>query len=475
MWITWTELYVLTEWAIRLTMLVYVPQKRSPAAARSWLLLIFILPWVGLALYALLGRAYLPRKRVEQQQIIGRLVRTRGYELLAPSIATPSLPEHFRQAITLATNLGDFPITGGNQIELLDDYKDSINRLIEDIDAAERHVHLLYYIFADDRTGLRVVDALAMAVARGVKCRVLIDSLGSRPWLGDVTRLLQEKGVEVTPLLPVRILRLHQDRPRLDLRNHRKIAVIDGRIGYVGSQNLVNADFKRGIVYKELVARVVGPVVLELQVVLLTDRFLEGEQSVGDPSLFPRQEHIGNAFAQALPSGPGYPQANNQRLIVTLLHAAQKRVVVTTPYFVPDEALLQALETAVLRGVEVHLVVSKKADQILVGFGQRAYYDVLLEAGVKIHQFRDGLLHAKHVTFDDSVAIIGSSNLDIRSFNLNAEISLIVYDASVVAKMQVEQQRTFAQSDLLSIEEWRQRPFLVRVAQNLAKLFDTLL
>ena len=473
--ITWAELYVLSEWAIRIAMLVYVPQKRSPAAARAWLLLILMLPWPGVVLYAILGRAYVPRKRLEQQMMIAQLVRTRGYELLAPSIATPSLPDHFRQAITLATNLGDFPITAGNSIQLLRDYDESITRLLEDIHNAKNHVHLLYYIFADDRTGMRVIDALACAVARGVTCRVLIDSLGSRPWLKGVERLMREKGIEVTPLLPVRILRLHGDRPRLDLRNHRKIVVIDGRIGYVGSQNIVDANFKRGFVYKEMVARVCGPVVLELQAVLLTDRYLEGQQNIEDLSFFPHQQHDGRSFAQVLPSGPGYHQANNQRLIVALLHAAQKRVVITTPYFVPDESLLQAMETAVLRGVEVHLVVSKKADQILVGLGQRAYYQVLLEAGVKIHQFREGLLHAKHVSFDDSVAIIGSSNLDVRSFNLNAEISLIVYDPEVVAALQAEQNRNIAESDLLSIEEWRQRPFLVRVLQNLAKLFDSLL
>lgn len=472
---TWAELELLSEWIIRLVMLVYVPQKRSPAAARAWLLLIFVLPWPGLILYAIFGRAYLPDKRIQQQQMISRLVRTRGYELLAPSIATPNLPIHFRQAITLATNLGDFPITAGNRIELLTDYRTSIARLIDDIQNAQHHVHLLYYIFADDRSGMSVIEALGQAVARGVKCRVLIDSLGSRPWLSRVKRLLEARGVEVTPLLPVRILRFHRDAPRLDLRNHRKIAVIDGKRGYVGSQNIVNADFKRGIVYKELVARVTGPVVLELQAVLLTDRYLEGLQNVEDPSFFPQQPHDGNSFAQVLPSGPGYPQANNQRLIVALMHASQKRVVVTTPYFVPDEALLQAMETAVQRGVEVHLVVSKKADQVLVGFGQRAYYDVLLEAGVQIHQYREGLLHSKHVTFDDAVAVIGSSNLDIRSFNLNAEISLIVYDPEVVARLQAEQRQNLADSDTLSIEEWAERPFVVRVAQNLAKLFDSLL
>lgn len=475
MWITWGELYVLSEWVIRIIMLVYVPQRRTPAAARAWLLLIFIVPWLGLVLYMSLGRAYLPRRRVEQQQMIARLVRTRGYELLAANIGVPQLPDYFRQAITLATNLGDFPITSGNRIELLTDYQQAIDRLIGDIRAAEHHVHLLYYIFADDQTGQLVIAALTDAVARGVKCRVLVDSLGSRPWLSRVEASMRAKGIEVTPLLPVRILRFHREAPRLDLRNHRKIAVIDGQIAYVGSQNLVDADFKRGFVYKELVARIMGPVVLELQAVLLTDRYLEGEQNVEEPSFFPEHKQLGSSFAQALPSGPGYAQANNQRLIVALLHAAQKRVVITTPYFVPDEALMQAMQTAVLRGVHVHLVVSKKADQVLVGFGQRAYYDVLLESGVTIHQYREGLLHSKHVSFDDAVAVIGSSNLDIRSFNLNAEISLIVYDPVVVAELKAEQDRNLADSDVLSIEEWRQRPFIVRVLQNLAKLFDSLL
>jgi cardiolipin synthase len=473
--LSWVELELISEWLIRLVMLVYVPQKRSPAAARAWLLLIFVLPWPGVLLYALLGRAYLPTKRVKVLQMIADLVRTRGYELLSPSIATPLLPEHFRQAITLATNLGEFPITGGNQIDLLSDYQGSIDRLVDDIHHAKQHVHLLYYIFSDDKTGQQVIDALGQAVRRGVSCRVLIDSLGSRPWLARVAQLLRDQGVEVTPLLPVRILSLHRTATRLDLRNHRKIAVIDGEIAYVGSQNIVDADFKRGFVYKELVARVSGPVVLELQAVLLTDRYLEGEQDVSYPHFFPPPRHVGNSFAQALPSGPGYAQANNQRLIVALMYAAQRRVVVTTPYFVPDEALLQAMQTAVMRGVEVHLIVSQKADQWLVGLGQRSYYEVLLESGIKIHQYRSGLLHSKHVTFDDMVEIIGSSNLDVRSFQLNAEISLIVYDRDVVQRLRAEEDRNLAECDLLTLEEWNKRPFIVRVLQNLGKLFDSLL
>jgi cardiolipin synthase len=472
---TWPELYLLTEWVIRLAMLVYVPQRRSPSAARAWLLLILILPWPGLILYMVLGRAYVPRRRIEMQQQIARMIRTRGYELLAPTIARPALAEHFQQAVTLATNLGDFPITHGNRIDLIYDYEQSIARLIEDIRGAEHHVHLLYYIFADDQTGMRVVDALAEAVTRGVQCRVLIDSLGSRPWLGRLEPLMRKRGIDVTPLLPVRILRFRRDTPRLDLRNHRKIAVIDGKIAYVGSQNIINADFKHGFIYKELVARLKGPAVFELQAVLLTDRYLEDNVRLDEACLFPSQKTEGDSMAQVLPSGPGYAQASNQRLIVSLVHAAQRRVVITTPYFVPDEALLQAMQIAVLRGVNVHLIVSRKADQIIIGLGQRSYYEALLEAGVRIHQYRSGLLHAKHVSFDDDVAVIGSSNLDVRSFNLNAEISLIVYDREVVSALQAEQERNLADSDLLTIEEWSQRPFHIKVLQNLARLFDSLL
>lgn len=471
--IDWKLVYYLSEWAIRLIMLVYVPQRRSPAAARTWLLLIFMLPWAGLVLYLLVGRPYLPRHRVELQERISGLIRTSGRQRLQAHIGHPELPPQFELAVTLARNLGDFSIMCGNQIELLPDYDESIGRLVADIAAARRHVHLLYYIFADDRAGLRVIEALSQAAARGIPCRVLYDSLGSKPWRRRLKSRLQAAGVEAVATLPFRWLR--RNRSRLDLRNHRKIAVIDGRVAYVGSQNLVAADFKPGIVYKELVARVTGPAVLQLQAVLLTDLLLETESRLDDEEVFPEPERAGQSPAQALPSGPGFPHANNQRLIVALVHASRQRVVITTPYFVPDDALLQALQTAVLRGVEVHLVVSRKADQLLVGLGQRSYYEDLLESGVRIHEFQKGLLHAKHVSIDDEVVLIGSSNLDIRSFQLNSEISLLVYDAKVAAALREEQERNMAAAVLLTAEQWRKRPLHIRTAQNLARLMDSLL
>ena len=216
---------------------------------------------------------------------------------------------------------------------------------------------------------------------------------------------------------------------------------MDGRVGYVGSQNIVNADFKRGVVYEELAARVTGPVVHELQAVLLADRYFETETEAPAEENFTALDHTGDVEAQTLPSGPGYPFENNLRLVVALLYAARKRVVMTTPYFIPDDTLLQAMTTAAQRGVEVHLIVSAVADQLLVGLAQRSYYEELLAAGVRIHVYKTHFLHAKHLSIDDEAAVIGSTNMDMRSFALQCEVSLLVYDEATVKALHAVQQR----------------------------------
>lgn len=474
MTIDWTLAVWVGEWLIRLVMLIYVPQRRSPAAARTWLLCIFLFPYGGLFLYALFGRPSLPRRRVEMQETVSELIRTVGPQVLREvNLKRPEVKPEFDQAVTLAQNLGDFGIIGNNSVELLADYDGTIGRLVADIDAARDHVHLLYYIFAADDTGIRVADALERAVKRGVQCRVLMDSLGSRRGLRRLAPRLRAAGVEVHGMLPTSLLRLGTNR--FDLRNHRKIAVVDARVGYVGSQNLVNAQFKEGITYEELVVRVTGPVVNQLQVVFAADWYFETGQAFDLAAIFPPPALTGTTPTQVLPSGPGYPQANTQRLMVALIHGARERVVITTPYFIPDTAFLQALQTAVLRGVDVHLVVSRKADQLLVGWAQRSYYEELLDAGVKIHLYRRNFLHAKHMSVDDHIALIGSSNIDIRSFTLNAEVSLLVYDPEVAGRLHAQQDRYFAQADLLTAEGWAQRPTVVKVGQNVARLMDSLL
>ena len=471
---TWSDLYYASEWALRLVMLVYVPQRRSPAAARTWLLLIFLLPWPGLLLYGVFGRAYLPARRRELQSRASRFLRREAKEFFAPYDARGTLPERFTEAAKLAETLGEFPVVGGNRFELLPDYDASLARLVADIDGATHHVHLLYYIFADDQVGRRVEEALGRAAARGVECRLLVDAQGSRRFRREGAARLRTAGVEVCELLQTGFWR--PAHARFDLRNHRKIAVVDGRIGYVGSQNIVRSTFKRGLEFEELVTRAEGPIVAQLQAILLADRFLETGRTTGEgPDYFPKYEAGGGVAAQALPSGPGYPRQNTLQVVTSLVYEAERSVVITTPYFIPDETLLRALVGAALRGVDVRLVVSSEIDQYLVGFAQRSYYDDLLSAGVSIYHYRTRFLHAKHLSVDEAVVQIGSSNMDIRSFALNAEAGVLVYDPALAAELKRVQTRQMAESDRLTLEAWRSRPRIRQIAENMARLFDSLL
>jgi cardiolipin synthase A/B len=471
--LNWSLLYLISEWVIRFVMLIYVPQRRSAAASRTWLLFIFLLPWPGLALYWLFGRIYLPVRRVQMQERASRFIREAQAQIGARVTVEPELPAALQYVPTLARHLGDFETLAGNDLELLPDYTATIDRLIADIETARQHVHLLFYIFLADQTGLRVAEALEHAATRGVNCRILMDAVGSRQGLQRLAPKLRSKGVEVLEMLPVGLFR--RNAARFDLRNHRKIVVIDGRVGYTGSQNIVDPEFVKGYPNEELMVRVTGPVVAQLQAMFLADHYFETGRVFDPEELFPKLEYAGNTPAQLVPSGPGYGRENGRELIIAMLYGARERIVMTTPYFVPDEPFLHAVCAARLRrGVEVHLVLSKHANQLITQFAQRSYYDDLLEAGIEIHLYRPHFLHAKHLTIDDHIALIGSTNMDIRSFALNAEINLIVYDPAIVRQLRAMQERYFANSELLESAHWKY-PLGARIVQNTARLMDSFL
>jgi cardiolipin synthase len=362
------------------------------------------------------------------------------------------------------------PPTGGNRVELIDDYDGVVDRLIADVDEAVHSVHLLVYIFADDATGTRVAQALGRAVARGVEVRVLFDPVGSRAWRRGTLRLLRGEGVEVREALPFRLLR---SRTRRDMRNHRKLFVIDGRIGYAGSQNIVDKSFRPKVVNRELVARVAGPAVASMEAIFRGDWSLETGLPPERPVPIPAA--AGDAELQLLPSGADYPLEGFETLLVWQLHQARERAIIVTPYFIPDEDVLGAMESAVARGVTVDLVLSKTVDQPLVNLSQSSYYDGLLQAGVRVNLFRDFLLHAKNVSIDGRLAIVGSSNVDLRSFQLNEEVSLLLYDDKSIAEVEAIQLSCLQASDRLDLESWRRRPATRKLAENIARLLNSLL
>ncbi len=473
--VDWSGWLLLAEWCIRVGMLFVVPSRHSSDAAKAWLLLIFFEPLAGTTLYLLMGRAKLPAWRTRREHEFRQRVAPIVRRLRAhPNVFRPDLSDEHRRHGHLAERLGEMPILGGNAVEVLCHYNGMIDRLVADIDAAQRSVHLLFYIVADDAVGGRVVEAMGRAAARGVRCRLLYDPVGSRPFLGSLAKRAVRLGVDVAEMLPIRPF---QGRlmARLDLRNHRKIAVIDGGTGYAGSLNLIEPGFKKGLVYEELMVRVTGPAVLELQFVFLSDWFVEtGSFVVGDDVL-PDPVQTGAMAVQMLPSGPDFPVQNNQRLFVSMVHEADRSVHLITPYFIPDQPLLQAMQTAAQRGVDVRLILPRSPDSFLVSRAQRAYYGPLLEAGVHIHLYRPAFLHSKYLCIDDGIAVVGSSNLDMRSFLLNSEITLICYDHAVAEALRLEAERTIAASDSVDPAAWARRPFYLRVVENLMRLLSPVL
>lgn len=458
------------DWAIRLAALLWIPSRTSPAAARSWMLLVCFVPLLGLPLYLLFGHPWLSRERVRRQALASQVIR----EEQAPLRALRWTPQGHgadSEMAPLLERLGDFMPTHGNAVELLDDYDASLRRLLDDIDGARERVHLLYYLMFDDAVGDAVADALRRAAARGVPCRLLLDAVGAKRGLRRYARPLREAGVQVQAMLPGG-LRWRRSG-RMDLRNHRKVAVIDNAAAYVGSQNLASADFVPGFPNRELVARVQGPAVAHLEAAFASDWFIETGERLDVTPTTPVL-HV-DVAAQLLPSGPAYPFENARDTINALIHLAKHRLVLVTPYFVPDDATLSALRIAALSGVEVQLILSASNNQRLTAWAQESYYAELLASGVKIALYRPHFLHAKHMSVDDGMALVGSINLDIRSFALNAEIGLLCYDAGVVARMREIESAYLADADVVTVDAWRRRPAWRRSREGIARLADALM
>jgi len=463
-----------------------IPANRKPGEATAWLLLIFLAPILGAILFLLLGNSKLSRWRREQQRAMNERIKDFAEEAeqipaLAP-IVDPPLPARYEPHVNLISQLTGMPVMAGNTVELLPDYVGAVDQIVRDIDAARRFVHLEYYMLAHDKIGARVIDALVRARERGVICRVLIDHLSNLLLQGPVLKKLRSAGIPVHGMLPVNPFEKQWNR--IDLRNHRKIVVVDGVVGFTGSQNLIEdtyhkgGNIRKGIHYIELVVRVTGPVVREFNAAFITDWYSETEELLDErtaPEMRGRIPVTGEALCQVLPSGPGFEHNNNLMLFVALLHAARRRITIVNPYVVPEESLLVALTSAAQRGVEVTLMVSEIGDQFLVEHAQGSYYEELLKAGVIIYRYQAPvILHSKSISIDDDIAVIGSSNMDIRSFELNFEITLVCYGAQVVADLRKLEDEYLRCSRQLHLEEWQARPLHTKLFDNLARLTSAL-
>jgi cardiolipin synthase len=464
---------------IRVLAVGIIPGNRRPTTAMAWLLGIFFVPALGLILFLLFGNFKLSRRRIEQQQQVNERVRA-GSAALSDVASEYSGPEWVQSAAELNRRLGSIPLVDGNHVELIPGYPDSIRAMTEAVRKAKRFVNAEFYIMSTDHVTDDLLTALEEAADRGVEVRVLFDHIGTLRVKGynRLLKRLRASRIQWRRMLP--LLPIHGQWRRPDLRNHRKIMVIDGEVAFTGSQNLIEPSYnnpkhrKAGREWIELMACLRGPIVPTLNVVFATDWLSETDESLEDQLQVSAEPSPGGVTAQVVPSGPGFTTENNLRLFNTLIYSAQHRISVCSPYFVPDDSLLYAITTAAQRGVDVELFVSEKGDQFLVHHAQQSYYEALLRAGVRIYLYKAPfVLHAKHFTIDDEVAVLGSSNMDMRSFSLNLEVSVMLVGADIVNSMRAVEDTYRDISHELRLEDWMRRPLAARYVDNVARLTAT--
>jgi cardiolipin synthase len=441
---------------------------RDPASRIAWVVVVGVLPLWGMLAYLLLGEVNIGRRRVKRlHAVLKRMPRIPRQTAGDATEFAAAVPDRYRHLFWLGHSISGFDPVSGNTACLLTNSNATIDAMVADIDSATDHVHVLFYIWLPDHNGTKVVEALKRAAGRGVTCRVMADDLGSRTIIrSNHWREMRAAGVRVAAGLPIGnpLLRLFEGR--IDLRNHRKIVVIDDRITYCGSQNCADPEFLVKAKYApwvDAMMRLEGPVARQNQFLFASDWMTYVDENLDEllskalPLPIP-----GGVPAQVIGTGP-----TMRFSAMPVMFAARREIVATTPYYVPDESLHSALCTTAYRGVDTTIVFPARNDSWFVGAASRSYYGDLLTAGVKIYEYVGGLLHTKSLTLDGEVTLIGSANMDRRSFELNYENNILFHDPALTRAVRERQEEYIARSNRVTEEAVAAWPMSRRLWNNL--------
>ena len=458
-----------------------VIMKRRPiGVSLAWLALILAIPVVGVSAYLILGEVKLGRRRAKLARAMYRPYIdwvqqfVAGFQSQAVKASVKAAP-----LVALIESRLGMPLLDSNKVELLSEPECILEQLICDIQQSEKSCYLEFYIWQAGGRADLVAEALIDASRRGIDCRILLDSVGSAAFFDtDWPQRLRSAGIRVVEVLPVKTWRIPLRRQ--DLRMHRKLVIVDERIAYTGSMNLVDPLlFKKssGVGHWiDVMVRVKGPVTSVMWSLFVRDWEMEtGERLLESQSHSPDYSHASGHHVQLVPSGPFTGGDCIQQILLQAIYQAERSLVLTSPYFVPDDPLVAALQSAAARGVSVQLIIPERSDSRMVSFACNAFLEELMSSGVEIYRFRKGLLHTKSVLVDDEIALIGTVNLDRRSLWLNFEATLLLDDRAFSAMLKELQQSYIQQGKQLQLTEWRKRSWLQRMLENIFYLFSPLL
>ena len=467
----YNSLYVIYLITIIGTILVIVSENRNPVKSIAWIVVLLFLPIVGLVFYFFFGQEY------RRQHMISRKGKRKLQQLIEDpdtDLKEISLSEESKQQIRLAYTLGKSGLHTGNEVTIFTNGKEKFDSLIEDIKNAKKFIHLQYYIFADDKLGNTIKDLLIDKAKEGIIVRVIYDDVGCWKVKKHFYNEMEAAGIIVRPFLKVTFPQLAN---KLNYRNHRKIVVIDGKIGYVGGMNIADR-YIDGVtwgIWRDTHIRVMGSAVYGLQTAFSIDWSFTTRELLSDNLYFPPVPHTGDINIQILTSGPIGEWKSISLSFLKAISNAKHRIYIQTPYFLPTESLTKALQVAALSKVDVRLMLPERSDSSILQLASHSYLTSMLKAGIKIYFYQNGFLHAKSITIDEEFSTVGSTNLDFRSFDHNFEINAFIYNKEFAAQMRnifLDDQKKCKR---ITLKSWKKRPLWNKICESVVRLLSPVL
>ena len=472
---------------------IIILENRDPARTVTWLLIFLLLPGIGLLIYIIFGRNIRKIKIFKTQKLandikeakifenleeIRELVNLEQYSIKNKTIENEELEDYpKKRVISLLLNTGIFPFTTNNNVDVYVDGIQKFDNLIKDIKSAKHHIHLEYFIIKDSEIGRKIKDLLIEKSKQGVKIRLLYDDVGCwRFWFNrKFFNEMKSHGIDIMPFLPAKFPIIGS---KLNYRNHRKIVVIDGEIGYTGGINIgdeyIGKNKKFGY-WRDTHIRLKGSSVYMLQMIFLIDWYYTTKEVILNKKYFPKMDYCGDSMVQVVASGPDSDWEAIHYAYFTAICQAKKSIYIETPYFIPDESILRALKSASLSGIDVRIIFPKIADHKMVNNASYSYFEDILKSGGKVYLYNKGFIHSKIVIIDDKIASSGSANMDLRSFMLNFEINAFIYDKDIIKVMTKDFFDDINQSEEINHEKFKNRSIIKKTRESIARLFSPIL
>jgi cardiolipin synthase len=469
--------------SIILIAIVIVLENRNPTKTVTWLTVLYLLPIVGFIFYIFFGRNYRRKRRVKSKynnNLLGDIDVIVEMQKQMLNHKETFNEERFyskKRLINLLLKSNRAPFTFNNEAVILTNADQKFRAVFKAINEAKSHIHVEYFIIKDDKIGRAFCRRLAEKARQGIEVRIIYDGVGS--WKVDFNREFFEEliqaGAEVQCFVPIKIPFLNS---KINYRNHRKIIVIDGRVGFVGGINIgdeyLGQHVKHGF-WRDTHLELRGDAVYTLQRIFLEDWYFVSKQKLMEKCYFTNHNIKGNKLIQIAASGPDSDWDSIMQLYYSAMASAQEKVYIITPYFIPDDSIIMALKTAALSGVDVRIILPSRPDHHIVYWATHSYLGELLEAGVKIYKYKKGFVHAKVLLVDGVVGSVGTANMDIRSFQLNYEVNAFIYDDITAKRLEKDFMQDISDSRLISLEEYNSRPFFSKIKESGARLLSPLL